>query len=152
MLLASWLKWLTKHRFFNYNKWVSGKLFRLVARKWQTLLVYQDRATNVRDREVDSVSCPSACVHACVYMFAMIMLQPLMSNPGVPCLLPDDRCLARPLGDSQITWQESTKPAGSEKLQSYRQGNIPSLHLQAPYNICLCTFEHSVCKTTDMCS
>lgn len=60
-------------------------------------------ATHTRDGAVDGVACPPACVHACVYMFAVIMLQPLMSNPGVPCLLPDDRCLARPLGDSQIT-------------------------------------------------
>lgn len=57
----------------------------------------------MRDREVDSVECPAACFHACVYMFAVKMLRPLMSNPGVPSLLPDDRCLPRPLGDSQIT-------------------------------------------------
>lgn len=61
-------------------------------------------------RQVDSVFetvCPPACVHACVYMFAMVMLQSLMRDPSLPYLLPNNRCLV------QTSWRQPDHMTGS---------------------------------------
>lgn len=62
---------------------------------------------NLYDRQTDAQTDglnirPSACIHACVYMFAMVMSTSLMREPAPPCFLMTGVC-PRPLGDSQIT-------------------------------------------------
>ena len=63
------------------------------------------------DRQVDgcvyTVCKLSACAHARVYMFAMVMLQPLMRAPDLPSLLRDNRCLV------QTSWRQSDHMTGS---------------------------------------
>ncbi len=102
---------------FNINKLDPGKLFGWAERKWQTLVfttVYEaDREpeTNKDNRQTGRqrlwTVCPSACVHACVYMFAMVMLQSLMRDPGLPSLLPNNRCLV------QTSWRQPDHMTGS---------------------------------------
>ncbi len=115
------------------------------------------RHIKTTDRESVSLYCMTTCLRSCLCLHVCYKA-PVPNERSRLC----SSCLlttgvwSRPLGDSQITWQEAAKAAGpvvnTGKLPSWGQKNILSLFFQAPHNTCLYSFKQSVCKTTDVCS